>query len=191
MANSFKSEIAPKGLQFNAGDFVVSDKYAVILTVISYPRLIGPGYLSNLTNMSGVKLVIKHIPVEFRVLSKMLNKELSDLKEQNYADLKIFTGIINNIPLIDIEVNTFKKYSILATLIVVFISFQTLVFIHTSILYMLSFLIYFYYKKTNISESEEDYNKARFFAEDVQSIAADCRVDMEISYDEAERAIKH
>ena len=45
-------------------------------------------------------------------------------------------------------------------------------------------------RKTNITDSEEDYDKARFFAEDVQSIAADCGVDMEISYDEAERAIK-
>ena len=45
-------------------------------------------------------------------------------------------------------------------------------------------------RRTNISDSEEDYDKARFFAEDVQSIAADCGIDMEISYDEAERAIK-
>ncbi len=45
-------------------------------------------------------------------------------------------------------------------------------------------------RKTIISESEEDYDKIRFFAEDVQSIAADCGVDMEISYEEAERAIK-
>ena len=77
---NFKSELAPKGLQFNASDFVISDKYATILTVISYPRFIGPGYLSNLTNMSGVKLVIKHIPVPFSVLAKMLNKEISDLR---------------------------------------------------------------------------------------------------------------
>ena len=67
---SFKSELAPKGLQFNPSDFVISDKYATILTVISYPRFIGPGYLSNLTNMSGVKMVIKHIPVPFSVLAK-------------------------------------------------------------------------------------------------------------------------
>ena len=46
---NFKSELAPKGLQFNPADFVISDRYATILTVISYPRLIGPGYLSNLT----------------------------------------------------------------------------------------------------------------------------------------------
>lgn len=45
-------------------------------------------------------------------------------------------------------------------------------------------------RRTNISDSEEDYDKARFFAEDVQSIAADCGVDMEISYEEAERAIR-
>ena len=45
-------------------------------------------------------------------------------------------------------------------------------------------------RRTNVSNSEWNYNKARFFAEDVQSIAADCGVDMEISYDEAERAIE-
>ena len=78
----FKSELAPKGLQFNPSDFVISDKYATILTVISYPRFIGPGYLSNLTNMSGVKVVIKHIPVPFSVLAKMLNKEISDLRSR-------------------------------------------------------------------------------------------------------------
>ena len=35
----FKSEVAPKGLQFNAGDFVISGKYATILTVVSYPNI--------------------------------------------------------------------------------------------------------------------------------------------------------
>ena len=35
---NLKSELAPKGLQFNPSDFVISDKYATILTVISYPR---------------------------------------------------------------------------------------------------------------------------------------------------------
>ena len=77
---NFKSEIAPKGLQFNGADFIISDKYATILTVISYPRLIGPGYLANITNLSGIKMVIKHIPLPFSVLSKMLNKELADLR---------------------------------------------------------------------------------------------------------------
>ena len=77
---NFKSQIAPKGIKFNNSDFIISDKYATVLTVVSYPRMIGPGYLSSLTNLSGIKMVIKHIPVPFTMLAKMLNKEISDLK---------------------------------------------------------------------------------------------------------------
>ena len=78
--NFFKSEIAPKGIEFRSADFSISDKICTILTVVSYPRYISHGYLANLTNMSGVKLVIKHMPLPFSVLSRMLNKEIADLK---------------------------------------------------------------------------------------------------------------
>ena len=77
---NFKSEIAPKGLQFKPMDFIISGKYATILTAISYPKYINPGFLANLTNISGVKLVAKHIPIEFSTLQTMLNKEIADLK---------------------------------------------------------------------------------------------------------------
>ena len=80
-----KSQISPKGLEFKANQFVISDKYACILTVISYPKFIYPGYLSSLTSMSGIKVVIKHIPLPFSSIRKMLNKELADLK-QRYQD---------------------------------------------------------------------------------------------------------
>ncbi len=77
----FKSEVAPKGLEFNSNDIVISDRYMTILTVVSYPRRIGIGYLSNITNsIPGVKIAIKHIPVPFSTLSKLLNKELADLR---------------------------------------------------------------------------------------------------------------
>ena len=80
-----RSQIAPKGLEFKANEFIISDKYATILTIISYPKFIYPGYLSSLTSMSGIKVVIKHIPLPFSSMSKMLNKELADLK-QRYQD---------------------------------------------------------------------------------------------------------
>lgn len=83
--SSFKSEIAPKGLQFYPSDFFISDKYATIITVVSFPKFISPGYLSNLTSMPGIKIVIKHIPVSFSIVSKMLNKQIADLK-QKYQD---------------------------------------------------------------------------------------------------------
>lgn len=75
-----KSQIAPKGLEFKPGHFIISDKYATILTVVSFPKIIAPGYLSNLTSLSGVKVVIKHIPMPFSVITKMINKEIADLK---------------------------------------------------------------------------------------------------------------
>jgi len=79
---SFKSEIAPKGLQFNPADFNISDKWATILTVISYPRYVMDGYLADITTIPGVKVVIKHIPVPLSILRKMLNKELADLRSR-------------------------------------------------------------------------------------------------------------
>lgn len=77
---NIKSEIAPKGMQFKTTEFMISDKYATILTVVSFPKYIDHGYLSNLTSISGIKVVIKHIPIQFSTMSKMLNKEIADLK---------------------------------------------------------------------------------------------------------------
>ena len=82
MSTGLRSQIAPKGLQFSASEFFISDKYATILTVVSWPKYITPGYLSSLTNMPGIKIVVKHIPVPFQEMVKMLNKQVADLKER-------------------------------------------------------------------------------------------------------------
>ena len=80
---SLRKEIAPKGITFNANDFFISDSYATILTVISYPPNIFPGYLASLiSGMSGVKIVAKHIPIAFSVLAKMLNRQLADIQDR-------------------------------------------------------------------------------------------------------------
>lgn len=81
MANiNIKKELAPKGLEFRPSEFVISDKWCTILTVISYPRWISPGFLANITSNPGVKLVIKHLPLPFTMMAKMLNKQLSEIK---------------------------------------------------------------------------------------------------------------
>lgn len=79
---NIKTQLAPKGLEFRSADMIISDKYSTILTVVSFPKSIYTGYLSDLTNMGGVKIVIKHIPIAFSSLSKMLNKEIAQLKQQ-------------------------------------------------------------------------------------------------------------
>ena len=75
-----RTQIAPKGLEFKPSGFVASDKYSTILTVITFPKIITPGFLANLTSMAGVKMVMKHIPLPFSVINKMVNKEIADLK---------------------------------------------------------------------------------------------------------------
>ena len=80
---SLRREVAPKGMTFNANDFFISDNYATILTVISYPGAIYPGYLASLVSgMSGVRIVAKHIPIAFSVLAKMLNRQLADIQDR-------------------------------------------------------------------------------------------------------------
>ena len=86
MSTGIRSQLAPKGLHFSPSDFFISDKYATILTVVSFPKYITPGYLASLTNMAGIKIVIKHIPVPYQDMVKMLNKEIADLKEKYHNE---------------------------------------------------------------------------------------------------------
>ncbi len=85
MSVSFKSQLAPKGLEFKPSEMIISDKYCCALTIVSYPKAISEGYLANITQISGIKVCIKHIPISFSVLSKMLNSEIADLKAR-YQD---------------------------------------------------------------------------------------------------------
>ena len=79
-STKIKEELAPKGYQMYASSFFISDKYATILTVVTYPKFIGAGFLSNLTSMPGIKISIKHIPMLYSVVTKMLNKQIAELK---------------------------------------------------------------------------------------------------------------
>ncbi len=79
---NIKAQLAPKGIEFKPTEMMISGKYCTILTVVSYPKYIGEGYLANITNISGVKIAIKHIPIEFSTLQRMLNKEIADLKQR-------------------------------------------------------------------------------------------------------------
>ena len=81
-----KSEIAPKGMEFKPTEFRIGGKFSTIITIVSFPKNIYVGYLSDITNISGVKLVIKHIPIQFAVLQKMINKEVADLKTRYQSE---------------------------------------------------------------------------------------------------------
>ncbi len=83
---NIKAQIAPKGVEFKPTEFMMSGRYCTILTVVSYPKFISQGYLANLTNLSGIKIVAKHIPIELSTLQRMINKEIADLKTRYQSE---------------------------------------------------------------------------------------------------------
>ncbi len=83
---NLKSEVAPKGMEFKPTEFRIGGKYSTIITIVSFPKNIYLGYLSDIINISGVKVVVKHIPIQFSVLQKMINKEIADLKTRYQSE---------------------------------------------------------------------------------------------------------
>ncbi len=77
---NIKAQLAPKGVEFKPTEFMMSGKYCTIFTIVSYPKFVDQGFLANLTNISGIKVVAKHIPIELSTLQRMINKEIADLK---------------------------------------------------------------------------------------------------------------
>ena len=82
---NLKAQLAPKGILFKPTEFEMSGKFCTILTIVTYPKYVPVAYLSNLTNMPGVRIVAKHIPIPLSDLQKMINKEIADQK-QRYQD---------------------------------------------------------------------------------------------------------
>ena len=108
-----RTQIAPKGLEFKPDSFVARDKYSSILTAISYPKFVTPGFLSSLTSMPGVKMVIKHLPLPFDVITKMINKEMGVTVIVITHEMKVIDMICDRVAVIDnshiAEVNSVKE----------------------------------------------------------------------------------
>lgn len=66
--------------------YQIGTKYYTILTVISLPGVIFPGFLAGMTNIPGVKVAIKHIPTTFGVLKNMIANEVADLKIKHQSE---------------------------------------------------------------------------------------------------------
>ncbi len=107
--SKIKNEIAPKGMEFKATEFNLGSKYSTILTIVTYPKSIYPGFLADLINLPGIKVAAKHIPIKFEIMRRMLNHEISDLKtryqsekdqtlqekiRQDYESLEQFTSML-------------------------------------------------------------------------------------------------
>ena len=81
---NIKAQLAPKGVEFKPTEFMMSGKYCTILTIVSYPKFIEQGFLANLTNISGIKVVAKHIPIELSTLQRTIYFHVSCYSSTNF-----------------------------------------------------------------------------------------------------------
>ena len=94
--SKLKSEVAPKGINFRpATEFMLGDKYYTIMTVVGYPRSIFPGYLSDITNIPGVRLAIKHIPISLKIRYQQEKDQTTQERiRQDYESLEQFISML-------------------------------------------------------------------------------------------------
>ena len=99
-----------KEISFNSPTrFIFGGRHYSILTVITMPEQLYSGFLSNINNVRGVKVSIKHIPVALENLKNQIAEEINDLKnalandkssiaQQNYRDdIESLTQYYNDI----------------------------------------------------------------------------------------------
>ncbi|MDD4623786.1 MAG: ATP-binding protein [Bacilli bacterium] len=77
---SFKEKVAPVGLKLNDRDIQIGDSYASIITVNTYPSLVGIGWLGMVSNINNTRMSISISPMDSFEVSKTLKKSMSEVK---------------------------------------------------------------------------------------------------------------
>lgn len=70
-------------------EFVINDRLFSVITVVAFNEAIYPGFLSGINRITGLKMVIKHIPISFDILRKQVVEEINDLKAKYQIERNI------------------------------------------------------------------------------------------------------
>ena len=77
---SFKEKIAPTGLKWSDRDAIIGDSYVSVITVNTYPSLVGIGWLGAVSNINNTRISISITPMDSFEVSKTLRKSMSEVK---------------------------------------------------------------------------------------------------------------
>lgn len=77
---SFKEKIAPTGLKWSDRDAVIGDSYVSVITVNTYPSLVGIGWLGAVSNINNTRMSVSITPMDSFEVSKTLKKSMSEVK---------------------------------------------------------------------------------------------------------------
>lgn len=82
ITRSFKERIAPNGLKINEKDLMLGDAYVSVITVRTYPSIVGVGWLGTVANVNHTRMVMTISPMDTLEISNTLKKSISEVKSK-------------------------------------------------------------------------------------------------------------
>ena len=82
ITRSFKERIAPTGLKIGEKDIVLGDAYISVVTLFSYPSVVGVGWLGAVASVNHTRMTISISPMNTEEISSTLKKSISEVKSK-------------------------------------------------------------------------------------------------------------
>ena len=82
ITRSFKERIAPTGLKIGEKDIVLGDAYISVVTLFSYPSVVGVGWLGAVASVDHTRMTISISPMNTEEISSTLKKSISEVKSK-------------------------------------------------------------------------------------------------------------
>ena len=82
ITRSFKERIAPTGLKIGEKDIVLGDAYISVVTLFSYPSVVGVGWLGAIASVDHTRMTISISPMNTEEISSTLKKSISEVKSK-------------------------------------------------------------------------------------------------------------
>lgn len=82
ITRSFKERIAPTGLKIGEKDILLGDAYISVVTLFSYPSVVGVGWLGAVASVDHTRMTISISPMNTEEISSTLKKSISEVKSK-------------------------------------------------------------------------------------------------------------
>ena len=119
ITRSFKEKIAPNGLKFNEKDIMLGDAYVSVVTLRTYPSIVGVAWLGAVANVNHTRMVMTISPMDALDISNTLKKSMSEVKSKlmntnNYNDEVVLNNQLDDyVQLVNRIDREHEKFSLL------------------------------------------------------------------------------
>ena len=109
ITRSFREKIAPNGMKIGEKDLMCGDAYMSVVTLRTYPSVVGVGWLGAVANVNHTRMVMTITPMDAIEISNTIKKSIGEVKSKiinvnDYNDqiilnnqLQDYTELVNRI----------------------------------------------------------------------------------------------